>query len=85
MTEKLAGNYKYVATKIIMDLMQDLLDTGHTLFIDNWYSSFELSKLLLSHSRDTVGTICGDCKDLPAEVKKKKDKKNEQRGKNCFT
>ena len=75
MTEKLAGDYKYVATKIVMDLMQDLLDIGHTLFIDNWYSSFELSKLLLSHSTDTVGTIRADRKDLPAEVKKKKGKK----------
>ena len=75
MTEKLAGDYKYVATKIVMDLMHDLLDIGHTLFIDNWYWSFELSKLLLSHSTDTVGTIRADRKDLPAEVKKKKGKK----------
>ena len=75
MTEKLAGDYKYVAKKIVIDLMQNLLDIGHTLFIDNWYSSFELSKLLLSHSTDTVGTICADRKDLPAEVKKKKGKK----------
>ena len=83
-TEKLAGDFKYVATRIVMDLMQDLLDISHTLFIDNWYSSFELSKLLLSHSTDTVGNICTDHKDLPAEVKKKKGKKNEKRGKNCF-
>ena len=74
MTEKLAGDFKYVATRIVMDLMQDLLDISHTLFIDNWYSSFELSKLLLSHSTDTVGTIRADRKDLPAEVKKKKGK-----------
>ena len=83
MTEKLAGDYKYVATKIAVDLMHDLLDIGHTLFIDNWYSSFELSKLLLSHSTDTVGTICADHKDLPAEVKKKKSK-NMKKRKNCF-
>ena len=55
--------------------MQDLLHIGHTLFIDNWCSSFELSKLLLSHSTDTVGTICADRKNLPAEAKKKKSKK----------
>ena len=34
-----------------------------------------MSKLLLSHSTDTVGTICADRKDPPAEVKKKKGKK----------
>ena len=56
MTENLAGDYEYVATKIVMDLMHDLLDICHTLFIDNWYSSFELSKLLLSHCTDTVRT-----------------------------
>ena len=75
MTEKLPGGYKYVATKIVMDLMHDLLDIGHTLFTDNWYSSFELSKLPLPHSTDTIGTIRADRKDLPAEVKKKKGKK----------
>ena len=72
MTEKLAGDYKYVATKIVMNLMRDLLNIDHTFFIDNWYLSFDLSKLLLSHYTDTVGTICADHKDLSAEVKKKK-------------
>ena len=57
-----------------MDLMHGLLDNSHTLFIDNWYTSFELSKLISSHSMDTVGTICADCKDLPDEVKKKEKK-----------
>ena len=45
--------------------------------------SFELSKLLLSHSTDTIGTTCADCKDLPAEVKKKKFKKW-KKGKELF-
>ena len=36
MTEKLAGDYKYVATKIEIDLMNDLLDIGLTLFSDKW-------------------------------------------------
>ena len=71
MTEKLAGDYKYVATKIVMNLMRDL-NIGHTFFIDNWYLSFDLLKLLLSHSTDTVGTICADRKDFNAEVKEKK-------------
>ena len=75
MTEKLAGDYNYVATKIVMELMHNLLDIGHSLSIDNWYSSFELSKLLLSHSTDTVGTIHADSKDLPADMKKKEGKK----------
>ena len=64
-----------MATNIVMDLMHDLLDIGHTHFIVNWYLSFELSKLLLSHSTDTGGTIGAGHKDLPAEVKRKKGKK----------
>ena len=36
MTEKLSGDYKYVATKLEIDLMNELLDIGLTLFIDKW-------------------------------------------------
>ena len=64
-----------MATKIVMELMHDLLDIGNSLSTDNWYSSFELSKLLLSHSTDTVGTIHEDSKELPADMKKKEGKK----------
>ena len=74
MTEKHAGDYKYVATNIVMDLMHHL-DIGQTLFADNWYSSFELTKLLSPHSLDTVDTIPANCKNLPAEVKKNEGKK----------
>ena len=73
-----------MATDIVMDLMHDLLDIGHTRFIVNWYLPFELSKLLLSHSTDTGGTIGAGHNDLPAEVKRKKGKKNEKRGNNYF-
>ena len=64
-----------MATKIVMELMHDLLDIGNSLSTGNWYSSFELSKLLLSHSTDTVGTIHADSKELPADMKKKEGKK----------
>ena len=57
----------------------------HFLLI-NGCSSFEFSKLLLSHSTDTAGTICADRKNLPVEVKKKKGKKKKKRkkGKQLF-
>ena len=52
----------------------------HFLLI-NGCSSFEFSKLLLSHSTDTAGTICADRKNLPVEVKKKKGKKKKKKKK----
>ena len=73
-----SDNCHYAATRIVMDLIGPLLDCGYTLFIDNWYSSFELSKLLLTRSTDTIGTLQKNRKDLPAEMKAKKLKKGER-------
>ena len=42
-TDAFLGDYHYVATKIVVTLMDDLLDKGYTLLVDNRYSSFELS------------------------------------------
>ena len=55
MTDALVGDqYHYVATKIVLGLLQGLLDKGYTLFVDNWYSSFELSSLLLTRQTGTM-------------------------------
>ena len=67
MTDALNGNYHYVATKIVLQL----LDKGYTLFIDNWYSSFELSTLLLSRQTATIGTLVKSRQNLPPEMNKK--------------
>ena len=79
MTDELPdAGYKYVATKIVMQLMEGIFDCGYTLYIDNWYSSFELSKVLLSRSTDTIGTLRKDRKDLPHDFKQKKLTKGER-------
>ena len=79
MTDELPdAGYKYVATKIVMQLMEGLFDCGYTLYIDNWYSSFELSKVLLSRSTDTIGTLRKDRKDLPRDFKQEKLTKGER-------
>ena len=78
MTDALVGDqYHYVATKIVLGLLQGLLDKGYTLFVDNWYSSFELSSLLLTRQTDTIGTLVKSRKNLPPEMNKTKLKTGE--------
>ena len=78
MTDALNGDYHYVATKIVCQLLDGLLNKGYTLFIDNWYSSFELSTLLLSRQTDIIGTLVKSRQNLPPEMNKKILKKGER-------
>ena len=75
-TDKLSGNYDYVAMKIVVELMSGLLDQGRTLFVDNWYTSYELARLMLTRNTDLVRTLRVDRKHLPPQLKKKKAKKD---------
>ena len=43
LTNTLNSDYRYVATKVIMFLMDGLFDQGYKLYIDNWYSSSSMS------------------------------------------
>ena len=79
MTDALTGDqYHYVATKIVFTLLDGLIDKGYTLFIDNWYSSFELSTLLLSRQTDTIGTLVKSQQNLPPPMNKIVLKKGER-------
>ena len=78
MTDALLGDHHYVATKIVLNLMDELLDKGYTLFIDNWYSSFELSMYLLTRQTDTIGTLVKTRKNLPPDMNKTVVKKGER-------
>ena len=79
-TDELCGEYKYVATKIVNKLMTGLLDEGRTLFVDSWYSSYELGRCMLSRMTDVVGTLRSDRKDLPVQVNKKKKTEKLKKG-----
>ena len=78
LTNTLSSDYRYVATKIVMSLMDGLLDQGHKLYIDSWYSSYELSSVLLLRSTDTIGTLQKNRKGLPISIHEKL-KKNERK------
>ena len=45
-------------------MMDELLDKGYHLFIDNWYTSSEIAHNLLHHETDIIGTLRKDHKNL---------------------
>ena len=65
------GDFDYVASKVVLSLMGELLDKGYHLFIDNWYTSFEIAHTLLDHDIHVIGTLRRDRKNLLQIVKAK--------------
>lgn len=65
------------STAIVLSLMEPLLDKGFTLWMDNWYNSPELSKLLKERMTDTCGTLKLSRKNVPDELKNQKLEKGE--------
>ncbi|GBO24569.1 PiggyBac transposable element-derived protein 4 [Araneus ventricosus] len=79
-------NYKST-TNIVMTLLEDLLDKGYCVTLDNFYTSPELAELLLSHRTDVYGTLRPNRIGVPEEIKKGTLRKGEifgfQKGKIC--
>lgn len=65
------------ASKVVLNLMENKLNVGHALFMDNFYNSYDLSLDLLSKNTYTTGTLRTDRKNSPIEVKSSKLKKGE--------
>ncbi|XP_050298584.1 piggyBac transposable element-derived protein 4-like [Anthonomus grandis grandis] len=55
-----------------MELMEGLLDSGRTIYTDNWYTSVSLAKRLIDRKTHLVGTIRANRKGNPQEVIKEK-------------
>ncbi|XP_050064607.1 piggyBac transposable element-derived protein 4-like [Aphis gossypii] len=66
-----------VSTKIVMELAEDYLDKGRTMYTDNWYTSVTLANQLLNRSTNLVGTLRSNRKFNPVSVVKAKLKKGE--------
>ncbi|CAK9832786.1 PiggyBac transposable element-derived protein 4 [Anthophora retusa] len=64
-------------SSLVLRLMQQYLNKGHHLFMDNFYNSIELSKKLLEHKTHTTGTLRSNRKGNPEEVTSKKLNKGE--------
>jgi len=63
---------------VVLELLEILFGRGHTLWIDNFFSSPELArKLKIEHFTDCVGTLKLNRKNIPKEVKDKKLEKGD--------
>jgi hypothetical protein len=54
-----------------------LLDRGHTLYIDNWYSSSDLFRRLTERQTNIIGTVQHNRKNMPCDISKSKLKRGE--------
>lgn len=66
-----------VSTKVVMEMSEEYLDFGRTMYTDNWYTSVNLAHKLLSRSTNLVGTLKSNRKHNPQDVVKHKLKKGE--------
>jgi hypothetical protein len=57
-----------------MDLVDDYLDFGRTLYVDNWYTSISLVHQLIERKTYLVGTLRSNRNYNPDYVIKKKKK-----------
>lgn len=60
---------------LVLRLMDPYLDMGHSLFMDNYYNSFNLFKKLLDRQTHTTGTLRNNRKGNPKQITQKKIKK----------
>ncbi|GFX54741.1 piggyBac transposable element-derived protein 4 [Trichonephila clavipes] len=79
--------YKHMcmSSQVVMTLMEPLPNKGHFLTTDNFYSSPELTDILIQSLTDMYGTLKPRRKDVPKELLSKKNDKGQmiayQRGK----
>jgi hypothetical protein len=66
---------------ITLSLMEGLLREGRTLYVDNYYSSVAVSRLLLEKSTYVCGTLRKNRKGVPKSVTQAKLKRGEVTGK----
>lgn len=65
------------ASSVVHEIMQPYLEKGHTIYMDNYYSSVKLAEDMLRNRTHIVGTLRSNRKGNPAEVTGKKLKKGE--------
>ena len=69
------------AQKVVMGLMKDNLNVGHSVYMDNFYNSCELAQTLLDNKTFCTGTLRGNRKGNPQEVIGSKLKTGETKAK----
>ncbi|CAK9829628.1 PiggyBac transposable element-derived protein 4, partial [Anthophora retusa] len=66
-----------IAEKVCIELIDKLLNEGRTLFIDNFYTSYELAVKLLDFKTHVVGMVRHNKKFMPKAVMLHKLKRGE--------
>ena len=67
-----------LSERVVVDLMQPLLQKGYHLYNDNWYKSLPLYRYLHQQGTLACGTICNNRKGFPEQVKSEKLRRDEQ-------
>ncbi|KFM82040.1 PiggyBac transposable element-derived protein 4, partial [Stegodyphus mimosarum] len=63
--------------KIVLHLLNEKLNVGHHVFMDNYYNSFDLAKLLLDKKTHCTGTLRTTRKNTPKNVQTTKLRKGD--------
>ncbi|KAK9703097.1 Transposase IS4 [Popillia japonica] len=71
------GGGKGHTEKVVMNLLGGMMDVGHSLYMDNYYNSYELAKQLAARKTHCTGTLRSNRKSFPKEVGSKKLKRGE--------
>jgi hypothetical protein len=65
------------ASNVVLHLMEGKLNVGHSIYMDNYYNSPDLSKKLLELNTHTTGTLRSNRKGIPVDVSRAKLKAGE--------
>lgn len=65
------------ASKVVLKLMKNYLNNGHSLYIDSFYTTFALAANLLANKTYCTGTVRKDRRFIPIDIKSAKLKKGE--------
>lgn len=61
-----------VSSRVVLELSHSLLNKGYCLYLDNYYTSPDLTDKLIRRRTDCVGTMRVNRKGIPTEIKSKK-------------
>lgn len=64
-------------TNVVMSLCKDILNFGHTVATDNWYTNLDLANQLLNQDTHLIGTVRKNRRGLPVAVVDAKLEKGE--------
>ncbi|XP_050465084.1 piggyBac transposable element-derived protein 4-like, partial [Cataglyphis hispanica] len=71
------GKEKTTPKTVAVSLCENIFDKGHTLCVDNWYTSIDLAQKFLARNTHVIGTIRSNRRRISKEVVQKKLRRGE--------